>query len=146
MSFLINTVKSNLKLLRNLVFPPHQVNDTRFETCKMLVDGIDTPRVIMYETLERLEHTGNYEWAKGYLEDRVAFGRGISESYAIRLGGFGKDFMRFYDEQVLPLFKGLIKMYEEKADIDDIGEATLAVDSKLYEWMFDKFHECVVLG
>ena len=116
------------------------VNTNRIEDCKILVDGIDTPRVMLYEALERLERTGDYDWAKYLLERGIRSGESIWKQYSAKLG---MD-MNVWNRQVLPHLRSLVRMYDEKADIDDIAEATRVVDAKLYEVMFDEFTKCIM--
>jgi len=115
------------------------VNTNRIEDCKILVDGIDTPRVMLYEALERLERTGDYDWAKNLLEKGIRSGESIWKQYSAKLG---MD-MDVWNYQVLPHLRSMVRMYDEKADIDDIDEATRTVDAKLYDVMFDVFTKCI---
>jgi len=118
--------------------------------CKQLVDAIDTPRVSMYQALEHLESTGDYKWGKTYLENRLELGKRVSRESAARLrvlGGHlevvGERFTAFFDQMVIPLIKGLIDLYDKNAEIGKIEEETSEIDIRLYEWMFDKFKDCI---
>jgi len=116
---------------------------SQVELCKNLVDSIDTPRVTMFEALEHLSTTKDYKRSAGILKSGIEKGLAIAHVRSKELGDFGRSFLELYKRRIEPDFRHLLRMYEERADIDEIEEETFKLDSKMYDLMFEKFRECI---